>query len=91
MELTPNEEKLANEIAEILNDMESLQFHRGLVKQYSESYLREKLAVVLKTPKEKIRSSRAAYFNYLVNSHAKPKKNYSRNQSGSAYNGDSNN
>lgn len=75
MELTKNEMKLAVEIAQILDDTESIEFHKALVKQYSESYLREKLNVVLKIPKDKIRTSRAAYYNYLVSHNAKHKKN----------------
>lgn len=79
MELTSHEKKLAIEIAQILDDIDSVEFHKILVRQYSESFLREKLAVVLKTPKEKIRTSRAAYYNYLVNTHASSRKKNSRN------------
>ncbi len=79
MELTPHEEKLAVEIAEILDDMDSVEFHKILVKQYSESFLREKLAIVLKIPKDRIKTSRAAYYNYLVNTHASSKRKHSRN------------
>ena len=78
MELTKSELKLATEIAQKLDDMDSIEFHKGLVKQYSESYLKDRLAIVLRIPKDKIRTSRAAYYNYLVTSNVKQKKNYPR-------------
>ena len=78
MEYTSQEEKLAIEIAEALDDVKSLKTHLLFAKQYSESFLREKLEIVLKTPKEDIRKSRAAYYTYLVTQHAIYRKHYPR-------------
>lgn len=64
MEITEREKKLAREIAEILDDMDALKYHEDLVRQYSESYLREKLAKTLAT--KNIRKNRAALYVYLV-------------------------
>lgn len=76
MELTEREKKLANEIAEILDDMDALKYHEDLVRRYSESYLREKLAKTLAT--QNIRKNRAALYVYLVTKSKRQRKNDSR-------------
>jgi hypothetical protein len=59
-------EKLAREIAEALNDMDSLAMHRQFVEQYSEEFLRKNLHKALATSQKKIRKSRAALYVFLV-------------------------
>lgn len=66
MNLTPQQEKLAIEIAHALDDMDSVQSHRKMVTMYSESYLREKLMKALSMPEHKIRKSRGALYTSLV-------------------------
>jgi hypothetical protein len=79
MELTPQEQKLAIELAQTLDDIASLLTYQKFVKQYAESYLRERLNLVMKIPKEDIKKTRGAYFTYLVLQHEKSKRNYPRN------------
>ena len=62
---------LAYELADTLDDLKSIDYYVALVSKYSEEYLREKLEIVLTTPLEKIKRSRAAYFNYIVSQHGK--------------------
>lgn len=62
------EVKLAYEIAAILNDMKSIDWHIACAQKYSESFLRDKLNYVL--TKEGIRN-RAGYYNRLIQLHAK--------------------
>lgn len=62
------EVKLAYEIADILNDRKSIDWHIDCTKKYSESFLREKLQYVLS--KQGIRN-RAGYYNRLIQLHAK--------------------
>lgn len=78
MELTHQQKKIAREIAQTLDDMESLSYHEDLIKQYSESYLQEKLDFVMSLPRHKIKRSRAAYYIHLVNKNARSKKHNSR-------------
>lgn len=79
MNLSPNEEKLALYLAQSLDDMKSLLTFQRLVKRHTESFLKEILEIVLKTPSEKIRNSRGAYFTFLANQRAHSQKNYDRN------------
>ncbi len=62
---------LAYEFADALNDTKSIDFYLALVSKYSEEFLRDKLQIVLTTSEDKIKRSRAAYFNYLVSKHGK--------------------
>lgn len=71
MNLSEKQEKLAIEIAYALDDMESIQWHRTTVVTYSEEFLRSKLQRVLSMSPDKIRVSRAALYNSLVQGHAK--------------------
>jgi hypothetical protein len=61
------EERLAREIADALNDSDSLAVHIGFVKKYSEAHLRKVLQKVLSIPEDQIRKTRGALFTYLVN------------------------
>ena len=63
---TVKEEKLAREIADALNDHDSLQVHLGFVEKYSEAFLRRTLQRVLTIPENQIRKTRGALFTYLV-------------------------
>lgn len=62
------EVKLAYEIADMLNDRKSIDWHIECARKYSESFLREKVQYVLS--KQNIRN-RAAYYNRLIQLHAK--------------------
>lgn len=63
---TQKEEKLAREIADALNDNESLPVHVSFAEKYSESFLRKTLQKVLSIPQDQIRKTRGALFTYLV-------------------------
>ncbi len=56
----------AYEIASTLQDTKSLSVHEYIVAKYSEEFLREILEIVMHTPKENIKRSRAAYYMHLV-------------------------
>lgn len=58
--------KFAYEIASTLQDVKSLSVHEYIVAKYSEDFLREILQIVMNTPKENIKRSRAAYYMHLV-------------------------
>ena len=62
------EVKLAYEIADMLNDRKSIDWHIECARKYSESFLREKVQYVLS--KQNI-TNRAAYYNRLIQLHAK--------------------
>ncbi len=66
MEYTPKEYKLAMEIAESLNDTDSLAMHIKFVQMYAEPFLRKMQAKVLAIPDNKIRKTRGALFTALV-------------------------
>jgi hypothetical protein len=63
---TSQEIKLAREIAQTLNDIDSLPFHLQLVKRHKEEFLREKLARAMAVPESQIKKSRAALYVYLI-------------------------
>lgn len=67
---------LALELAEILDDMDSLQLYQGFTEQFSEVLLRDTLKKVLSIPKEKIRKNRAALYNYLMQRHVQKSRGY---------------
>jgi hypothetical protein len=64
---TPYEIKLANEIADSLQDRDSLAMHLKYVRKYKEEFLRRILQKVLSLDESKIRRSRAALYNFLIN------------------------
>ncbi len=66
MEYTPKEYKLAREIAESLQDMDSLGLHIKFVQTYTEGFLRKILNKVLSIPEDKIRKTRGALYTSLV-------------------------
>lgn len=63
---TPQEIKLAREIATTLGDMDSLQMHLLLVRKHKEEFLREKLNKVMAIPEDQIRKTRAALYIFLI-------------------------
>jgi hypothetical protein len=73
------EVKLAVEIAQILNDMDAIDLHIKYAERYSEKLLRDKLRKVMETPAEKVRTTRARFYNYLIQQHEKKQKYLSGN------------
>jgi hypothetical protein len=69
-QLTPQQERLAVEIASSLDDMDSLSAHRRYVLIYSEAILRKVLMKALAVPAEKIRRTRGALFTSLLKGYA---------------------
>jgi hypothetical protein len=63
------EYKVAYEIASGLNDLDSLDFHVSVALQLNEKVIRELFQKVMRIPDHKISSSRAAYYNHLVQRH----------------------
>lgn len=62
------EVQLAYELADMLNDRKSIDWHIECAEKFSESFLREKVQYVLSKPNIK---NRAAYYNRLIQLHAK--------------------
>ena len=65
------EELLAWDLASALNDMEGIPLYLSYARKYPEQFLRGVLAVALNIPVAKIKKSRGALFNYLVQKHGK--------------------
>ncbi len=65
------ENHLAYEIADALNDKDSLEFHLAITKKYKEEFLRKILQKVMSIPDHKIKRTRGALYTYLVNQNAK--------------------
>lgn len=63
----PYEIKLANEIANTLNDRDSLTLHLQYVRKYKEEFLRKVLAKAMAMDERKIRKNRAALYTFLIN------------------------
>lgn len=59
-------ELLAMDLAAALNDQNNLPLYLSYCKRYSEQFLRRILSEVKELPQEKIKKSRGALFNYLV-------------------------
>lgn len=66
-EYTHAEIKLANEIADILKDRDSIAMHLQYVRKYNEEFLRRILNKVMALPNDKIRKNRAALYTFLIN------------------------
>ncbi len=66
---TSKEYRLAEELAETLDDKESLPFYCDLTEKYSEAFLRAKLRKVMSMPSDQIRKTRGALFTYLIRQH----------------------
>jgi len=60
------EELLAVDLAKALDDYKGLSLYISFAKKYPESLLRKILGQVKEIPQEKIKKSRGALFNYLV-------------------------
>jgi hypothetical protein len=73
MNYTPQEITLATEFANKLDDRESMPFHLSSIRHYEEWSLRKQLKKVMSIPADKIRVSRGAYYNTLVQRHGVPK------------------
>ncbi|MFA6130491.1 MAG: hypothetical protein WC731_05880 [Candidatus Omnitrophota bacterium] len=70
------EELLARDLAEGLNDEANLGFYISVCRKYPEKLLREIYGRVKQFPEKKIKKSKGALFNYLIQNH--DKKNYRR-------------
>jgi hypothetical protein len=68
---TPQEKKLAHEIADVLNDHHALEVHLNFAAKYQEDFLRKMLLRTMSIPEHKIRRSRAALYMSLVLKYAK--------------------
>ncbi len=62
---------LANEIAETLEDRESLNAYLYYADKYKEEYLQKILDKVMSIPTKDIRKTRGALFTYLLKNHGK--------------------
>lgn len=65
-EYAPQEVRLANEIADTLQDRGSLQLFLHFAEKYKEEHLRTILEKVMSIPERKIKKTRGALFTYLV-------------------------
>lgn len=68
-------ELLAMDLAEALNDTRNLPLYLSYCNKYPEQLLRRVLSEVKELPQEKIRKSKGALFNYLVQKYANKKDN----------------
>ena len=68
---TNYEIRLANEIADTLNDRDSITMHLQYVRKFKEEFLRRVLNKVMALPDDKIRKSRAALYTFLINQSTK--------------------
>lgn len=64
-------ELLAWDLAKGLNDSKSLPFYLSVARQYPEQLLMKLLGDVKEIPSDKLKKSRAALFNYLLQQYAK--------------------
>lgn len=71
------QEQLAYELAEAMNDMDALPLYISYAHEFPEEKLREIAVKVRAIPENKIRKTRGALFNFLVQQYAK-KKYYPR-------------
>lgn len=67
---------LAVDIATLLHDQKNLALYRSYCKKYPSSLLRKVMDEVKQLPPEKIKKSRGALFNYLVQTYAKKNTHY---------------
>ena len=72
------ETQLAYELADALNDKDAIQMYISYANRFNENLLREVLAKVLAIPENKIRKTRGALFNYLIQQHAAKGQYYPR-------------
>jgi hypothetical protein len=69
MNFSQQEMKLAQEIAEALDDWGSLQLFLQFARQYKEEHLRKILENVMNVEQSNIRKTRGALFTHLVKNH----------------------
>ena len=65
------EELLAYDLAEALHDLRGFPLYLSYARKYPESLLRETVGRVKEVPASKIKTSRGALFNFLIQHHAK--------------------
>ena len=65
------EELLARDLAAGLDDEENLRFYLSVCRKYPEEFLRKTYSQVKQIPEKKIKKSRGALFNYLVQKYDK--------------------
>lgn len=65
----PEEIRLANEIADQLDDRGSLHLFLNFSRKYREDHLRKILEKVMSIPDRQIKKTRGALFTYLVAQH----------------------
>ncbi len=65
------EELLAFDLAEALHDLPGFPLYLSYARKYPESLLRETMGRVREVPPGKIKTSRGALFNFLIQRHAK--------------------
>lgn len=65
-DFAPQEVRLANEIADALNDRGSLMLFLHFTRKYKEEYLKKILEKVMSIPEEKIKKTRGALYTYLI-------------------------
>jgi hypothetical protein len=70
---------LALDTAKALGDMKNLGLYLSYCRRYPEGLIRKVLGIVKELPPEKIRKSRGALFNYLVQKHGNGKTDNSGN------------
>ena len=63
------EEYLAQELAERLGDLQGLLLYLKVARRYTEASMRHILGRVMEVPDERIRTSRGALFNWLIQRH----------------------
>jgi len=73
------EELLALDLAKALNDRKGLSLYLSYSKKYPESFLRKVLGGVKEIPDRKIKKSRGALFNYLIQKYVKETSKNNRN------------
>lgn len=66
-EYSSQEIRLANEIADVLKDWDSINLHLKYVRRYKEEFLRRVLAKVMSIDERNIRKNRAALYTFLIN------------------------
>ena len=70
------EELLAKDLAEGLDDKANLGFYLSVSRRYPEDFLRKIYSQVKEIPLSKIKKSKGALFNYLVQKYEKRGKNH---------------
>jgi hypothetical protein len=70
MNYEPQEIRLANDIADQLDDRASVQLFLQFTRKYREDHLRKILDKVMSIPDGQIKKTRGALFTYLVYQHA---------------------